>query len=80
MFVGGWGSIRRVDKAEANAPHEANFLKLDSSKLKKTFGWQPHWHIDEAVSRVIEWTKVYEAGGDIPAVMDKQINDYITKG
>ena len=58
----------------------ANFLKLDSSKLKKTFGWEPHWHIDEAVSRVIEWTKVYEAGGDIPAVMDKQINDYITKG
>ena len=80
MFVNGWGGIRRVDKSEANAPHEANFLKLDSSKLKKTFGWEPHWHIDEAVSRVIEWTKVYEADGDIPAVMDKQINDYITKG
>ena len=80
MFCEKWGNIKRVDRTDPNAPHEANFLKLDSSKLKKTFGWEPHWHIDEAVSRVIEWTKVYEAGGDIPAVMDKQINDYITKG
>jgi CDP-glucose 4,6-dehydratase len=80
MFVSNWEGVKRVDKSEANAPHEANFLKLDSSKLKKTFGWAPHWHIDEAVFRVVEWTRVYEAGGDIPAVMDKQINDYITKG
>lgn len=80
MFVSNWEGVRRVDKSEANAPHEANFLKLDSSKLKKTFGWAPRWHIDEAVFRVVEWTRVYEAGEDIPAVMDKQINDYITKG
>ncbi len=80
MFVSNWEGVRRVDQAEANAPHEANFLKLDSSKLKKTFGWAPVWHIDEAIARVVEWTRVYEAGGDIPAVMDKQINDYISKG
>ncbi len=79
MFCTEWGNITRVDKSEANAPHEANFLKLDSSKLKKTFGWAPSWHIDEAVRRVAEWTRVYRDGGDIPAVMDKQINDYIER-
>lgn len=80
LFCKAWGQIKRVDKSEDNAPHEASFLKLDSSKLKKTFGWTPSWHIDEAVGRVVEWTRVYEAGGDIPAIMDKQINDYISKG
>lgn len=80
MFVSKWGGINRVDKTEAGAPHEANFLKLDSSKIKGKFGWAPKWHIDEAIARVIEWTKVYEAGGDIPAIMDKQISDYISKG
>jgi len=79
LFCSKWGGIKRVDKSEANAPHEANFLKLDSSKLKTTFGWSPVWHIDEAIDRVVEWTRVYEAGGDIPAVMDKQINDYLRK-
>lgn len=76
MFCKKWGDIRRIDKSEENAPHEANFLKLDSSKIKRTFGWAPTWHIDEAVERVVEWTKVYESKGDIPAVMDKQISDY----
>ena len=69
-----------MDRTEAGAPHEANFLKLDSSKLKKTFGWAPVWHIDEAIERVVEWTKAYQAGEDIPAIMDKQISDYISKG
>ena len=26
-------------------PHEANFLKLDCSKLKTTFDWEPRWDI-----------------------------------
>lgn len=79
MFCSKWGGITRIDRSESNAPHEANFLKLDSSKLKNTFGWKPTWHIDEAINRVVEWTKVYEANGDIPAIMDKQINDFVRK-
>ncbi len=79
MFCEKWGGITRIDRSEANAPHEANFLKLDSSKLKNTFGWKPTWHINEAIERVVEWTRVYEADGDIPAIMDKQINDFIGK-
>ena len=80
LFCARWGGISRIDKSEANAPHEANFLKLDSSKLKSTFGWRPVWHIEEAIERVVEWTRVYEAGGDIPEIMDKQISDFILKG
>ena len=46
-------------------------------KLKRTFGWKPRWHIEEAVDRVCEWSRVWFEGGDIPGIMDRQINDYI---
>ena len=63
--------------AEDNAPHESNFLKLDCSKLKSIFGWQPRWHIQDAVERTVEWTKAWLAGESVPAVMDKQINAFL---
>ena len=63
-------------KAEANAPHEANFLKLDCSLLKKTFGWQPHWHIDEAIQKTCEFSKVWLQDGNIPEEMDKEIEEF----
>ena len=77
MFCNKWGNIKRVDRIDPNAPHEANFLKLDSSKLKKTFGWKPTWHIDETIDRICEWNRVWFADGDIPAIMDKQIGDFL---
>jgi CDP-glucose 4,6-dehydratase len=77
LFVNAWGDgLKWVNKSDGG-PHEANFLKLDSSKIKRVFGWKPVWHIDETIDRVVEWTRVYRDGGDLPAVMDKQIKDYI---
>ncbi|MGN1120194.1 MAG: CDP-glucose 4,6-dehydratase [Oscillospiraceae bacterium] len=78
LFCKTWGegaSWKNV--AEANAPHEANFLKLDCSKIKSVLGWKPRWHITDAVEKVAEWSKVYISGGDINSVMEKQINEYL---
>ncbi len=44
---------------DSNAPHEANFLKLDTSLVKATFGWKPTWHIEKAVEKTVEWTKCW---------------------
>ena len=79
MFCSKWGDIKREDRIDPNAPHEANFLKLDSSRLKKTFGWEPTWHIDETMDKIVEWNRVWFAGGSVPEIMDKQINDFIEK-
>lgn len=78
LFCEKWGDgASWTDRAEMNAPHEANFLKLDCSKLKAAFGWRPRWHIGEAVEKTVEWTKVWCSGGDGPAEMDRQITEYI---
>lgn len=61
---------------DSNAPHEANFLKLDTSLVKATFGWKPTWHIKEAVEKTVEWTKAWLAGEDMNAVMTKQIEEF----
>lgn len=80
LFCQAWGDgMTWENRSEANAPHEANFLKLDCSKIKTTFGWKPRWHMQEAIQKTVEWSKVWMDGGDVPAVMRKQIMEYMTQ-
>lgn len=76
LFCSKWGEgIKWINKYDGG-PHEANFLKLDCSKVKKVFGWTPRWHVDEAVEKTVEWSKTYFAGDNIPECMDKQIQEF----
>ncbi|MEG0878590.1 MAG: CDP-glucose 4,6-dehydratase [Oscillospiraceae bacterium] len=77
LFCKAWGDKAAwQDKSEANAPHEASFLKLDCSKLKNAFEWQPHWHIETAIAKTVQWSHVWLNGGDIAAEMNKQIKEF----
>ena len=77
LFCDFWGNGMKWKALDDNGPHEANFLKLDNSKLKDTFGIKPLWHIDTAVEKTVEWTKVWNAGGNIRDCVDKQIKEYL---
>lgn len=78
LFCRCWGpEAKWENRAEANAPHEANFLKLDCSKLKAVFGWHPRWHIEECMQMTCRFGKVWLAGGDIPAEMDAEIAEFL---
>ena len=77
LFCACWGgNARWENQAEADAPHEANFLKLDCSKIKSVFGWRPRWHIQECMEKTCAFSKVWLAGGNIPAEMDREINEF----
>lgn len=77
LFCQKWGGTAAwKNQAEANAPHEANFLKLDCSKLKATFGWKPTWHIDEAIEMTCRWSKVWLSGGGVAVEMDREIKQF----
>lgn len=78
LFCEKWGegaSWKNV--SEANAPHEANFLKLDCSRIKSALGWKPRWHIKQAIEKTVEWSKAYLAGEDMDAVMERQISEFL---
>lgn len=76
-FVEYWGNNLKWFVKNDGGPQEANFLKLDCSKLRSTFGWKPHWNLDEAVKKTVEWTKIWNSGGDAGRCMDKQIQDFL---
>ena len=74
-----WGENQSwLDKYDGG-PHEANFLKLDCSKLKTTFGWKPRWDFDMAMEKTVEWSKVYEKGGDLARCLNGQIREFLKK-
>ena len=80
LFCSAWGNNARWEDRWLGGPHEANFLKLDCSKIKSTFDWRPRWHIDTAIEKTCEWTKTWLDKGDISVVMDKQIKEYMCGG
>lgn len=78
LFCQCWGGQASwEDVSEEGAPHEAGFLKLDCSRIKRVMGWKPKWHIADAVGNAAAWSKVYLAGGDLVAEMEKEITEYL---
>lgn len=80
LFVSKWGDSMKWVNRYDGGPHEANFLKLDCSKLKMTFGWKPRWNLDKAIEMVVEWSKCWVESGDICACMDREIEAFLTAG
>lgn len=80
LFCEKWNEAggKRVDwkNEHDGGPHEAGFLKLDCSKIKKTFAWRPKWHVDKTMEMIVEWTNVYLAQADVSKCMREQIRAF----
>ena len=72
-----WGDGASWALDGGDHPHEAHYLKLDCSKAKARLDWQPSWHLDETLAKIVEWQKCYVQGGDMRAVTLKQIDTYL---
>lgn len=76
IFCYKWGENSKWENRFAGGPHEANFLKLDCSRLKKVFGWKPIWNVEMAVEKTVEWSKVYYADAEINSIMEAQVKEF----
>ncbi len=76
MFCDSWGDGARWVSEDDHGPHEANFLKLDSSLVRRMIGFEPHWRTSEAVSKTVEWTRAWISGEDMLKVTRAQILEY----
>lgn len=82
MFCEKWNAsgsehrVKWINKSDGG-PHEANFLKLDCTKLKTKLGWSPKWNIDMAMDRVVSWYSEYVDGADIEEITKAQIMEYL---
>lgn len=58
-------------------PHEANFLKLDCSRIKSKFGWKPVWKIDKAIEMVVQFSKKrIENPEGVSEELDNEIKEF----
>ena len=77
LFCASWGDEAAWENLYQGGPHEANFLKLDCSKIRSTFGWKPHWQVKEAIAHTVEWYQAWLDGADMAAFTDRQIREYL---
>jgi CDP-glucose 4,6-dehydratase len=63
----------------ADAPgqrHEANLLRLDSTKARSRLGWRPHWTIDQALAASVAVYASDVKGDALRSLLHRQIADY----
>lgn len=68
-------SIKWENKYDGG-PHEANFLKLDCSKIKSVLGWNPKWNVEKTMEKIVEWSVAYFDGKDVSECMIEQIKEF----
>lgn len=71
-----WGEGASWKLDDKPNPHEATFLKLDCSKAKNYLKWQPRWHVDETIKRIVTWHKAYSKNQDMLKLTLQEIKDY----
>lgn len=91
LFCKSWGRGMQWENKSDGGPHEAGFLKLDCSRVKRVFGWKPTWHIATAVAKSVEWYQLYsllithqtgpkELADKMNACMREQIRSFLADG
>jgi CDP-glucose 4,6-dehydratase len=74
----GEGAHWKLDK-DVN-PHEAQYLKLDISKVKSLLGYEPRLDLGTTLDWVTQWYKAYHNGDDMRQMTQQQIVQFEEKG
>lgn len=72
------GFVWNID--QSTSVHEANYLKLDSSRARNLLGWSPKWDLATALQQTSTWHDAWRAGKDMKSFTKHQITEYQTLG
>jgi CDP-glucose 4,6-dehydratase len=61
---------------EGEHPHEAHYLRLDSSKARTRLGWAPRWDLEHALESIAAWHAGHAAGEEPRDLVRAQIEDF----
>ena len=75
-MAGYWGGEARWEIDQGEHPHEANWLKLDTSKARSRLGWHPALNLDDALGLVVAWARGRRSGTNVRELTLAQISDY----
>ncbi|MFN8332228.1 MAG: hypothetical protein U0T81_13605 [Saprospiraceae bacterium] len=71
-----WNEIKYKVIPQQKAPHEANLLMLDNTKIKSILNWTPVYSTPETVALTIEWYRKYYESGD--CITELQVEKFLT--
>lgn len=72
-----WGPPASWAADKGTHPHEAHFLKLDSSKARSRLGWKPRLGLQLALEWTVGWYKTQAQGADARQLTLAQIERYM---
>jgi CDP-glucose 4,6-dehydratase len=73
-----WGPPAGWSADKGSHPHEAHFLKLDSTKARTRLGWRPRLRLQTALEWTVEWYKKQAQGADARQLTLAQIERYMS--
>jgi CDP-glucose 4,6-dehydratase len=71
-----WGDGARAETQTGEHPHEATWLKLDTSLARQRLDWRPLLDLGEALQLTVDWHRGWQAGADARALTLEQIASY----
>ena len=80
-FIAAWdqgeSSGARWTPDRAAHKHEANLLRLDTTKAREKLGWRPRLGFDEMVDWTARWYRAHARGADMRALTFEQIDAFL---
>ena len=61
---------------ETPQPHEAHYLKLDSSKARNRLSWRPQWRLHATLQKTLEWHDAWRNAENMRSATLAQIGTY----
>jgi CDP-glucose 4,6-dehydratase len=71
-----WGNGASWELDQNANPHEAQFLKLDSSKAAAFLAWIPQWRLESVLENVVQWHQEWLNGRNMSQRCLEDIADY----
>jgi CDP-glucose 4,6-dehydratase len=75
-----WGDGAAWTTDDREHPHEANYLKLDSSKARTRLGWETRLPLGHALDWIVSWHRTFSSGGDVRAHTLDELARYEQRG
>jgi CDP-glucose 4,6-dehydratase len=65
-----------------HGPHEAGYLRLDSSRARRDLGWTPRLRLETALEWLVQWYRAWQSGlgangNEMQALTVSQISAYM---
>lgn len=74
QLVRRWGGTASWRHDAGEHPHEAAYLRLDSSKARSRLGWRPALALGDALDLTVAWYRQWGAGADLRKATLTQID------